>query len=52
MKEQTELEKLARPLMQYMAKYHNPHTKIILDSTTCEVVEGIEAFNTEDYLID
>ena len=49
---QAEFEKLARPLIEYLCENHHPHTKVIIDCTTCEIVEGIELFNTEDYLVD
>lgn len=47
-----EFEKLARPLIKYLSENHHPHTKIIIDSVSAEMVEGITAFNTNEYLKD
>lgn len=40
----------ARPLMEYLSKNHHPHTKVIVDSGHAEVVEGIETYNTNDFI--
>ncbi len=48
----TEFEKLSRPLIEYICKNYNPHTRVVIDCTSAELVEGIEAINTEDYLVD
>lgn len=41
-----------RPLMKYLCENHHPHTTVIVTGNTSEMVEGVETFNTDDYLID
>lgn len=48
----SEFEKVTRPLIQYMAENHHPHTKIIVESTGAELVEGVMNFPTTEYLRD
>lgn len=43
---------IVKPLIKYLAENHHPHTKIIIDSTTAEMVEGVTAFKTEEFLVD
>lgn len=38
-----QFEELCRPLMEFLAKNHHPHTSIILTSTRGEIVEGVMA---------
>lgn len=47
-----EFEKAARPLMKYLNDNHHPMTKVIVDGTRAEAVEGLISFNTEDYIKD
>lgn len=42
----------AEPLIRYMARTHNPHTRVIVDSTSAELLEGLCAHMTEKYLVD
>lgn len=44
-------EELARPLIEYINTKH-PHTMIIITHASAEVLEGVEAFTTGDYLRD
>jgi hypothetical protein len=46
-----ELEKAARPLMEYLSAFH-PHTKIMVTCDCAELVEGIANFVTSDYVKD
>lgn len=41
-------ESAAKPLMEYLAKNHNPHTSIILTSSVCEIVEGLRLFTIKN----
>ena len=50
-KEQEEFEKVCRPVMQYLAKFH-PHTEIIITNNNAERVEGVEAFHDDQYVPD
>ena len=43
---------LCKPLMKYLAENHHPHTKIILESNTAELVEGINCIHTDEFLVD
>jgi len=45
-------EESARPLMKYLGHNHHPHTSAIVESNKAELVEGLEVFNTEDYILD
>lgn len=47
-----EFERVVRPLIKYMAENHHPHTKIIVEATGAELVEGVMNFPTTEYLKD
>jgi hypothetical protein len=47
-----ELESLARPLMKYLAENHHPHTTIILNQNSCELVESLTKYLTDEFLVD
>ena len=42
----------AEPLMRYLSHTHHPHTKVIVDSTSAELLEGMCAHRTEKFLVD
>jgi hypothetical protein len=42
-KQRIELIELCTPLIEWMNKNYHPHTKIIIESNGCELVEGILA---------
>jgi len=42
----------AEPLMRYLAHTHHPHTKVIVDSTSAELLEGLCRHRTEKFLVD
>ena len=51
-KEREELKKVIEPVMKYLSntkKFH-PHIKIIIDSTTAEMVEGVAGFGKEKFI--
>jgi len=48
----TEFEKAVRPLMEYLAKNHNPHCTVIVTSTDAELVEGKECYRTSEFIPD
>lgn len=50
--EEKTFEEIVRPLIEWMAKNHHPHTTIIVDCVHAELVEGVEVFRTEEYLLD
>lgn len=49
-----EFERVIRPVMKYLGdpKVFHPHVKVIIDSGRAEIVEGIAAIVTEDYISD
>ncbi|MCP5003710.1 MAG: hypothetical protein GY941_07115 [Planctomycetes bacterium] len=50
MSEVTEFEKVVKPVIKWLNENGHPHTKIIIDLTTAEMVEGVEAFETEEFI--
>jgi hypothetical protein len=50
--DKTGFEEAVRPLMKWLAENKNPHTRVIVESSTAEVVEGVEVFNTDEYIVD
>jgi len=36
-----------KPLMEYLAKYHDPHTTVIVDINSAEVLSGDLSINLE-----
>lgn len=50
--QQKAFESAAKPLMKYLAENHHPHTTIILTSTECEIVEGIQSIITNEFIKD
>jgi len=47
-----DFEKLARPLIEFLNNRYHPHASITITTSTAEVSEGIQAFTTEDYILD
>lgn len=41
-----------RPLIEWISINCHPHTKILLDSTSAEIVEGVYCYRTDDFLQD
>lgn len=48
----TEFEQLAKPLIKWLNENANPHSHIIIDSTSAEVVVGVMATCTTEFLRD
>lgn len=46
------MEQAAIPLIKWLAENHHPHTKVIVDSTSAELMEGLSVVNTNKYLKD
>jgi hypothetical protein len=42
----------AKPLIEWLNQNCHPHTKVIVDQTQAELVEGQISFVTHDYLRD
>ncbi len=47
-----EFETVARPLIKWLNDNHHPMTTIIITPTSAEVLEGVMAFPTNDYIKD
>ena len=45
-------ENACKPLMRYLCENHHPHTKVIIDGNSSLMFEGIQCFNTNDFVID
>lgn len=43
---------LAKPLMKWLNENCHPHTTIIIEQTSAEVLEGSIAFTTDEFLVD
>jgi hypothetical protein len=43
---------IVRPVIKWLAENANPHAKVIIDSTSAELVSGERSVNTEEYLRD
>ena len=48
----TTFEEVCRPLMEWLTTNKHPHTKVIVESDSAEMVEGVVCFKTDDYLRD
>jgi len=53
-KQREEFEKAVRPLMDYVGNpdYHHPHTKIIVECNSAEIVEGTMTYKTDEFIRD
>lgn len=47
-----ELEAAAKPLIKYLSENYHPHVKCIVDATSAEILEGLVAVNTREFLRD
>lgn len=45
-------EDVSRIVMKYMSNNHHPHTTLIARNDSCEVLEGIKALATNEYVKD
>lgn len=48
----SQLEKVVRPVIEWLRKNCNPHTSIIVDTTNAELVEGIASVGTKVSRVD
>ena len=50
---EAEFEEVARGLIKFMAERHHPHTRVILDASNAELLEGMESTGqVMDYIPD
>ena len=50
--EREKFEAAAEPLMEYLAEYYHPHIKIIVDSSSAELVESVACHRTHKFIKD
>jgi len=48
----SDLKKLAEPLMKWLAENHHPHMKVLIDSGSVELLEGVECINDDQFIRD
>lgn len=46
------LEEAAKPLIKLLAENCHPHCTAIVTSTGAEILEGLCAFNTQEFIVD
>ena len=46
------LEGLAKPLIKFLNDKYDPHTKIIIDTSSAEIVNGLMAIRTDEFIKD
>ncbi|WP_368890394.1 hypothetical protein [Morganella morganii] len=51
-KHESEFEKVVKPLMKYLSENYHPHVKVIVDSSSAEVVEVHSSISTNDFIKD
>lgn len=49
---QAEFESLAKPLIKFLCDKFNPHTSIIITATDAEILQGMAAISTTEFLRD
>lgn len=49
---QQSFEEAAKPLIKWLNENANPHSKVIVDSTSAELVSGEMIINTQEFLKD
>ncbi len=47
-----EFAELTRPMIKWLCENHHPHAQITITSTRAELLEGVQAFVTNDYVKD
>lgn len=50
--QQAEFQTLAKPLMKWLNDNLHPHVSVIIDPTRAEVLEGLCAFTTTEFVKD
>jgi hypothetical protein len=47
-----EFEKLSRPLIKFLCENFHPHATVIINTDSAELLNGVAAFRTGDYIPD
>jgi hypothetical protein len=45
-------KKACEPLMKYLSENHHPHVRVIIDCNTAEMLEGINYFESDEFILD
>lgn len=49
---QKQFEEVVKPVMKWLAENKHPHSKIIIESNSAELVEGTMVLSTDEFLVD
>lgn len=50
--QRTEFDEAVKPLIKFMAENYHPHTKLIVDCGSAELVEGVACERTDEFIKD
>lgn len=50
--EKETFEEAVKPLMKWLCENKHPHTYVIVSGTAAELLEGLEAVNTFEFVVD
>lgn len=45
-----QLKEASGPLIKFLSENFNPHVIVVVDSSSCELLEGVAVHNTDDFL--
>lgn len=45
-------QQVVDPVIKWLAENHNPHTKVFIDNSSAELLNGIEGFGNDKYIKD
>ncbi|EOE5319655.1 hypothetical protein ACKGF9_001715 [Providencia rettgeri] len=51
-KDGSEFEKVTKPLMKYLAENYHPHVKVVVDSSSAEIIEVHSSISTDEFIKD
>ncbi|HHR6028531.1 TPA: hypothetical protein ACS70J_000758 [Providencia alcalifaciens] len=51
-KHESEFETAVKPLMKYLAENYHPHVKVVVDSSTAEIIEVHNSISTDEFIKD
>lgn len=51
-KEREEFEAVTRPVIEWLNKNCHPHVTVVVEPTSAELLEGVVAIKTTDYVRD
>lgn len=48
----SDVEYLIKPIMKHLSEFHHPHTKIVIDSSSAEIIEVTRFISTDEFIKD